>query len=162
MKRNLHWRGVLALAIGILGSATACPCPERRADYCQNQEVYSKLALARERAMYKLIGIHGDCFPPDYDVKAFFTDLQGSGIEQSDLENLRSTALDVWTEPDCTGYVLVARCDFSGGILLWDKSSTPSTLDGPGGTGRLPPRTADLPPHIPPTSCACKAGAQPQ
>jgi hypothetical protein len=110
---------------------------------------YANIALAKEHAMYKLIGKYGECFPPDYGVNSYFSDLQALALAPADLETLRKPELDVWTEPNCAGFILVARNGANGPVILWDKSSTDDKLDGPSGDSNLPERA-------PPTTCACR------
>lgn len=149
---TLRW-AVLAVLVA-LASCRHCP------DVRSHPDDYAQFNLARERAMYKLIGKYGSCFPPDYGVEAYFSDLKSLGLGSSDLDTLHEPALEVWTEPDCAGFVLLARCQASGPVVLWDKSSTDDALDGPGGSDFSQGATA-LPPHAPPTSCSCAAKPAP-
>jgi hypothetical protein len=143
----------MSIALAALAMLPACPCPEQRA--CPDN--YANVALAHERAMYAVMGKYGSCFPPDYEPAAFFADLKARNVGEADIEYLRYATVDVWTEPDCAGFVYIARCPKDATIMLWDKSSTPA-LDGPGGANHASPQASTLPAHQPPTECACKAG----
>ena len=149
-----------SLLVSLIALVPACRhCPDVRS----NVDDYARLSLAREHAMYKLIGKYGSCFPPDYGATSYFNDLQALALNRADLAVLRSPelVLDVWTELNCAGFVLVVRCEVNGTVILWDKSSTDDVLDWPSGDntsqgpGSLPARTV-------PTSCSCRGASSQQ
>jgi hypothetical protein len=67
---------------------------------------------------------------------------------------LQSVSLDLWTDANCDGYVLVARCNLSKDVMFWDRSNSTSLIDGPGSDGSAPAKP--VPARTPPASCTCK------
>jgi hypothetical protein len=73
-------------------------------------------------------------------------------LRDEDQKALFSVDLDLWTDENCAGYVLVASNKTNHQTVLWDKSVTRSTLDGPSVNNQPP---ASPPARTPPTTCAC-------
>jgi hypothetical protein len=114
---------------------------------------YGQVVTAVLTAGHALQAKHKWCFPADYNRQSFFSDLQDQGLSDENLGRLRLAALDIWTDDDCKGYVLVAHRPESAEILLWDRSKSTSTIDGKGGDGKPP---AENPPaRTPPAQCSC-------
>jgi hypothetical protein len=117
--------------------------------------VYERTALAVDKSARSIHGQYGSCLPSTYDKATFISDLQKIGdLHAEDMKMLQAADLDVWTDHDCVGYVLVAKN--KGQTLLWDRSETRSTLDGPGNTQPMPP----VPARQPPQSCTCTVAQQ--
>jgi hypothetical protein len=62
-------------------------------------------------------------------VQTFFADLQQQGpdrepLGEANLKALRKVGLEIWTDGNCGGYVLVAHCNLSGDVMLWDRSAS--------------------------------------
>jgi hypothetical protein len=135
--------GCCWIAFGICDRCGKCPDP-----------YYGPVEEAARAAVHTLQGKYSRCFPANYSREAFFKDLEAqSDFGDANLGNLRLATVDVWTESDCTGYVLVAHRPGSHDIILWDKSSTTSSIDGKGIDGRPP--TQNPPERKPPTMCSC-------
>ncbi len=120
---------------------------------CEQAPGYPAVALAVEKAARSIHGQWGTCIPSSYDSATFLSDLRkNQDLRDEDEKALSSVDLDVWTDENCAGYVLVARNKSNHQMVLWDKSATRSTLDGPGANNQAPPTA---PAHTPPTACAC-------
>ena len=138
-----------------LGATQCC-----HSGICQNDchACYSELQTARGMAVYDLSKKYKSCFPPDYNEAAFMRDVQAVPSKKNHAEVLKSMKLEVWAEDDCQGYVLVARCPATNQVMLWDKSSSPSTPDG----SIMDPNSPPPPVHGgPPAACACAAAPKP-
>lgn len=140
------------LAIGLAG----CP-PQPPKERCQ--DIYPELALAAQKAAYTIEGQYRSCLPANYDVQTFLADLQKQTPDQEPLDEhslkaLHKVGLDLWTDSHCDGYVLVARCNLSGEVMLWDRSASRSVLDGPGTDGKAP--SNPVPTRVLPTTCTCQ------
>ena len=140
----------VAITLALAGGLAACPPPPPKGT-CKDS--YPQVALAAQKAAYKIQGKYGSCLPATYNAPTFLTDLQEQGLAEDDLKALRGVGLDVWADSNCEGYVLVAKCNLSTNVLLWDRSSSPSVLDGPGADGAKP--VAPVPARTPPASCSC-------
>jgi hypothetical protein len=113
---------------------------------------YADLAFAFDKAAHEIHAAYNSCIPRDYDPARFLADLQTHGFSDSGIAALRSVGLEVWTETNCAGYVVVARSSYSQQVLLWDKSITRSRLDGPQRDGQPPPPP---PAHVTVEACTC-------
>jgi hypothetical protein len=140
---------VLVIAGGIAGCCWIC---RSHSVSCHADPAYPALAFAVERALHTIHGQYSSCLPPNYETSAFLGDLQAHHASEDELQTLRSVGLEIWTDQECSGYVLVARSTVSGRVLLWDRSTTRARLDGPSVEGR-PPEAP--PPRTPPASCTC-------
>jgi hypothetical protein len=120
---------------------------------CEQNLGYPDIALAVEKAARSIHGQYGACIPAAYDSATFLADLQkNQDLREEDVKALSSVDLDLWTDENCVGYVLVASHKTNHQIVLWDKSVTRSTLDGSSVNGQPPP---PAPARTPPTTCAC-------
>ena len=115
---------------------------------CRKPDPYGQVAVAVLTAGHALEAKHHFCFPVDYGRAQFFRDLADQPMSEDALGYLHLAEIDVWTDADCMGYVLVAHRPGGKDVMLWDLSKSTSLIDGQAKDGKAP---GPVPPRTPPT-----------
>ena len=141
------------LGSGILGLAVVCFCLTQG---CIHDPTCEDTAFAVERAVRTLHGQYDLCFPADYNAERFIADLKQNKFDEKSLTTLQSVTLEVMPNAECDGYFLVAHGRKSHNVLVWDDSSSMTSVDGVCSESAPAPPVPD---HPAPQTCDCQSEA---
>jgi hypothetical protein len=86
--------------------------------------------IAFEAAVTAMHDRYGRHPPGDVDAAAYLAAARAYPLPQNLLDALASVELEVWTKPDCSGVMVVARCRDTRRAILYDDTETPSPVEG--------------------------------